>query len=484
MNKFFINTKNINKYITMCFIAGIIGFFWCLYLGTGTPEIFGYSLLPLSYGLLHLFCKKIIKYEFGIGVLIFEAVAAFRYVIVPMVTCKVHYYDGLIITNNSQYSEAVLYMIIELAASYIVMYCMIPYVIRKMEILGANKPSRIFLGTFGIIKFLIIVFFLLIVISNSEIRKMLFNFSISSTSIDTNYLFSNYTSKIPNEYLLIYYIGILVIYIECLRYIGKNRHSYSWIKVLLVVILSILYMSCEWTNGNSVSRWPMLIAMLTMIYILLYFFPEKRKFVIIGGICILVAVILIGTMYKRISHGMNLSIIESFKTYLTPSYLNEYFEGAFPVGNGLSVVSKVIENRLTTFLYDTVANVPKLLSMWEITGSSSATFYGLAIGHTELIIPTLSMSYFVFGFAGTWIYTSMCVIIMLWAQTNMEISLSLYKRLMYFQLVFWSALVMAVNVQVIQASSWKYAIGLVLILLDEKYKISFSGKRILEKLHE
>lgn len=112
-----------------------------------------------------------------------------------------------------------------------------------------------------------------------------------------------------------------------------------------------------------------------MVYVLLYFFPKRRKFIAISGTVTVIFAILLGTFYKRIAHGMSLSFWEAFETYLTPSALNEYFAGVFPVGNGINSVMQCTNGRISTFLYDTVANIPKLLSMLGILGESTATFF-------------------------------------------------------------------------------------------------------------
>ena len=248
-------------------------------------------------------------------------------------------------------------------------------------------------------------------------------------------------------------------------------------KFVFVVIASMAYVSCGWSNGKSVSRWSILAAVLAMVYVLLYFFPKRRKFIAIGGAVTVIFSILLGTFYKRIAHGMSLSFWEAFETYLTPSALNEYFAGVFPVGNGINSVMQCTDGRISTFLYDTVANIPKLLSMLGILGESTATFFGQNTGHVEIIIPNIAMSYYVFSFLGFFVYTAILAWLMVVAQTEMKTSFSLYKRLMLFQIVFWCALSMAVNVQIIQTNCWKYVIGLILITMDERISIRLRTRR-------
>ena len=79
-------------------------------------------------------------------------------------------------------------------------------------------------------------------------------------------------------------------------------------KIIVIALLSVLYMSCGWTDGNSVSRWGMLVAVLAMVYVLLYFFPEKKKIIVTVGVIVVVVAIIVGTFFKRVSHGMDISV--------------------------------------------------------------------------------------------------------------------------------------------------------------------------------
>ena len=151
--------------------------------------------------------------------------------------------------------------------------------------------------------------------------------------------------------------------------------------------------------------------------------------------------------------------------------MNEYFGGLFSVGNGISIINKCDNGRISTLLYDTVANVPRLLSTLKISGESTATYFGTETRHTELIIPNIAMSYYIFVFMGSWVYTSICVVLMIILQAKMRTSKSLYRRLMLFQILFWCSLTMALNIQIIQSNAWKYVIGLILIVLDEKFLV-------------
>lgn len=460
------------------FFLGLIGTLICWLKGSPEPAVHCYWLLPLIFGFLHLLVKKIYKYEAGMGLLIFEIIAFLRYVVTPVVTCIIHKYDGHVWATTNLYTESVFYMVFELVVVYLVMYFLIPYVNKKRIIEHDSEDNVIYLGKFGVIKAIIVVCFALILISNAPIRDMLFNFNVTSEDVSNiTYTLSEYRSQIPGEYLIVYYLGLIIIYVQVLKIIKENRILSDWMKFVFVVIASMAYVSCGWSNGKSVSRWSILAAVLAMVYVLLYFFPKRRKFIAISGTVTVIFAILLGTFYKRIAHGMSLSFWEAFETYLTPSALNEYFAGVFPVGNGINSVMQCTNGRISTFLYDTVANIPKLLSMLGILGESTATFFGQNTGHVEIIIPNIAMSYYVFSFLGFFVYTAVLAWLMVVAQTKMKTSFSLYKRLMLFQIVFWCALSMAVNVQIIQTNCWKYVIGLILITMDERISIRLRTRR-------
>ena len=62
-----------------------------------------------------------------------------------------------------------------------------------------DEIQEIELGKFGVIKFLVVVYWLYIVIASPTMREMMFNFTLSSSDINTSYLLSDYRSTIPNE---------------------------------------------------------------------------------------------------------------------------------------------------------------------------------------------------------------------------------------------------------------------------------------------
>lgn len=462
--------KNLRRIRILLFFFGLIGAFICWYIGSPEPKVVLYWLLPLTFGVVHLLIDKVYKYQAGVGLLVFEIIALLRYVITPVVTCVVHDYDGHVWASSTIYSEAIGYMILELCVAYMVMYFLIPYVKRK-----ANKyemyhqNETVFLGKFGVIKAVLVLLFAFVLVVNAPIRDMLFNFNITSEAVSSiTYSLAEYRSQIPNEYIIVYYLGLVIIYVQVLKAIKESTVLPEWCRIVFVIISSIAYVSCCWSNGKSVSRWSILVAMLSMVYVLLYFFPKRKRIITIGGIAIVTFAVLLGTFYKRIAHGMTLTFWQAFETYLTPSALNEYFTGVYPVGNGIQTLTHCTNDRISTFLYDTVANIPKLLSTFGIVGESTASFFGQNTKHIELIIPNIAMSYYVFSFIGSFVYTAILTWLMIITQVKMQISPSLYKKLMLFQLMFWCSLSMAVNIQIIQANCWKYVIGLILITIDEK----------------
>ena len=230
MNAEVSNTISLKAYNTICCLCGLSGFFFCFMVESGDPHIPGYYLLPLSFAIFHIVFQKNFKYEFGIGILIFEVVAFFRYVIAPIITCAVHKYDGHIWSMQSTLFEAVIYMIIELFISYCVMYFMIPYVKHQKKC----EEQEIKLGKFGVIKFLIVVYWLYIVIASPTMREMMFNFSLSSSDVNTSFLLSDYRSTIPNEYIMFYYIGLVIVYVEGLKLIQKNHYLNKWMKIIAI----------------------------------------------------------------------------------------------------------------------------------------------------------------------------------------------------------------------------------------------------------
>ena len=233
--------KNLRRIRILLFIIGIIGSFICWFIGSPEPKVYLYWSLPLSFGVLHLLIDKIYKYEAGMGLLLFEIIAFLRYVLTPIVTCMVHDYDGYIWTTSDTYSEAVGYVILELCVAYLVMYFLIPYVRRKTRFVELPL-GKAYLEKFGIIKAGIVFLFVFVLIVNPPIRDMLFNLNITSEAVSgITYTMAEYRSQIPGEYLIGYYLGIVVIYVQLLRIIKESKSLPNWIRILFIIIASLAY---------------------------------------------------------------------------------------------------------------------------------------------------------------------------------------------------------------------------------------------------
>lgn len=137
--------------------------------------------------------------------------------------------------------EAVGYVILELCVAYLVMYFLIPYVRRKTRFVELPL-GKAYLEKFGIIKAGIVFLFVFVLIVNPPIRDMLFNLNITSEAVSgITYTMAEYRSQIPGEYLIGYYLGIVVIYVQLLRIIKESKSLPNWIRILFIIIASLAY---------------------------------------------------------------------------------------------------------------------------------------------------------------------------------------------------------------------------------------------------
>lgn len=223
----------------------------------------------------------------------------------------------------------------------------------------------------------------------------------------------------------------------------------------------------------------MLVSTIISVNVLLYVFPNKKKQILIVGIIGVTAVVLGGSLLKSFSHGYtDFTLLDSTKRYFTAEYFDEYFQGIAPVSNGLETAKRYGDKRgIEGVFLDCFYNFPYAMKLLGISdGKVTTEYFHQATGHYDLIMPTLTESVMQFGTIFAPMYSCVLVLLAMWFDRKQQASKTLYKKMFYTVLVFWTSLFMAVSTNVIEANIWYAVIGVWLILIEEKLKLKIIKK--------
>lgn len=456
--------------------ACIVGLFTAIYcLAEGVPnyssELWLYWLIPLSYSIYHFCAGKIFMRQHGLALGIIEVIMFFRYIVAPIITCSFTDQSQLFVFVNSadNLGMATALMLYEMWAIYFTLHFVIPRVmgIKVGYIERGKLTSDDFRKNKGdIIQYAIIIFWFYIITVSPECRSYLFritNINVASVKIE------DYQSGINGTYLVFYYIGIVVLYAKLINIIQKQRFLFKWapIRFIMIVILSVLFVSSTWSNGESASRWALMVGTVVMMYILIQNFPNSQKVIFVLGIICLITLLLVGSFAKTFVQGKNLSFNESIENYISVKYINEYFSGIFPVANGISIAKRIEGNLFYILLYDIFANVPLFLSNLNLNAASSLVQFRDITSRGDLIMPTISSGYAIFTILGAPLYSMLLCVLAFMAEKKLRTSHNALIQVFGIYLVYWCSLFMALNINVIQSMCWQYFIGLILVSIGE-----------------
>ena len=464
-----------NNFRIITSLTGFITAVYCLIYGIPNfPEVWGYFLIPMCYGVFQALGKKAFKRNSGIAFVIIQIIMFFRYVITPVITCSIHDQSRLFLYANSRehLGFAIFLILYEMSAVYLALYFIVP---RFMGINLSRTKQEVYTnfcknkaeGKIGIIQIFIVAFWFFIIARSPECRSYLFRF----TNINVQTISQQeYQSQISGTYLVFYYIGLIVIYSLIISIIQKRKMLFKWnpIRLISIILVSVFFISSTWSNGESVSRWALMIGAIVMMYILVQNFPDSAKIIFVFGILVMVVLLLVGSFAKTFVLGKGLTFNESVQSYISVRYINEYFSGIFPVANGISVAQHIEGNPIFVVLYDLFANVPFFLSKLNLNAASTLVQSRHLTGRNDLIMPTITSGYAVFTVVFAPIYSVLMVCLAFKAEEKLKESSDILIQVFLLYIVYWCSLFMAVNINIIQSACWKYVIGLILISLDKR----------------
>ncbi len=451
------------------FIAGIVvtgmlvgGSYWY-------GEIKNLYLLPLSYVFSMMLVKNYYYHnKMGIAVSIIELTKFARYIILPLVyvlSDQIMAYDGTDL-NSGYHEKAVILMSYEMLAVSVLMYI---YYIKRYKGKIDIQPSPVVNYKPGQTVYLFALVWLAIVLLIGSYRNSLLNFGLQvNKSLVTSGNVSNNILDIVFQFGKIYIFSILL-------YFASTVKDSSG-KVFLIIIASLFFVSSSWSgDGFSISRWGLIVSVLSVLYAFYCFFPQKKNTVISVGLILVSFLIGLSTFFKMSilwSYG-NMSVNETALNVFSPDQFDNYFEGVYNVSNGLAtydLYGDVIgfQNFLTELFY----HFPFSVRIFDLYGHTWAEYYyKLGVEDLSLICPSLIQSYYYFGSLGCPIFSCFAVFLALWLTDLLKKENIFTVRLLLVYAIFWLSLFNCINYTIVEAHIWFSFFGILICRFDKSSKM-------------
>lgn len=332
--------------------------------------------------------------------------------------------------------------------------------------------------------------------NNVDINKKWGVVLISVISIASLYIFSHreilvayftFSSQKPEVTYINGLIGLLIkaffliIYIKCIDFIQSIHFIGDFLKICMIIILSIFYINGAAISSSDVSRWTIVI-MSYIAYVFICKYHAKYKKVLLFILVIGLTIAILGsTMIKFGSIGGNTAYSTSgsaLKNLSSFETLNAYFSGPSNSETGIKVSDYVTSKGISRFqllISDIFRNFPllnKYLSSTEISSVRifNQLHYGSSIAMDQ-IIPFACQSYTFFG-AFFFAPEMVLIWIALRAYYAMKTESNLMKIYYFAYIAFFFALINCINITIIFQTLWISILPIYLInWFNERLKV-------------
>lgn len=433
----------------------------CLFFGIN-EELRHFWTLPLAYTILNLVFSKNNERLSGLGYHIINIVMFLRFVVLTPMGMFTEYYDGLALSVDS-YTPTLLLMIYDMVAVFAVMaWYGKRSLIYKPRCLSIPEGKK-----FGPIARMFFIFVagvtFLAILQYPQIRKTLLNFSFIVNTDD-----EALNETLSGPVFVFFKIGINVIYALVMAWIVKHSEKRGKFALLICSIISVAFISSNWSGGGGISRWGLVTSSAVSYILLVKEFPDKKRMIItVGGVAFVMLILAASVAKLMIAHfdSSEAALGELFSV----SYFNEYFQGAYPVANGLRAMEAYSDRiNFITFLDDTISAYPWLNKLFYQRYNLTETMYLMFLGMEDKILPTICQGYAHFGYFLAPMFSVFLTYIALRCDTAVKHTDNIVRLVALTQIGVWCALFMAVNVFIVQRTTMYFVLLLIVLAVDRK----------------
>ena len=362
--------------------------FWCILSNSINQSYFP---VCLCYILCNIACTILPKEVFfAWPTLIIRATGAFRYLLM-----------GMVMNGGTVFKYSWL-MIIELVAEYFVFF-LFANVNKKNAV---NEMTEIVLQSsvestrIGLSSLIIILSGGLLVFLNRDVLSLYFSLSTSKVNVI-------YVNGLIG---LIVSAFFLILFIKAFEFIDSLSFLPRFIRVLLILSVSIFYINGIAVSSGDVSRWSMLIGAFVVYNIIIKFHPESKRWLLLLLGIVLLFTIVIGTFMKlnitNATYGINYdaSLSTTLKNTFSYNTLNAYFAGPKNIDYAMAMINDANArgiSKIGTLISDIFANFPLLNKFFSNETYTSVSMFNYQIYRSTIavdqIIPLCGQMYNIFG---------------------------------------------------------------------------------------
>lgn len=411
--------------------------------------------------IISAFSKEI---RFSMPMLIYRITGLIRYVFIPI---AMHYQNISIIYSKNM----ILIMCLELFA---ILFGVILFCKKNSNIINSNfendslsilNSSSLKLGLPSTI--IMIIGLILVFYNRSFIERYLVLGSDKATIVDV----SGGISILLSCFFLLFFVGMI-------KFIKNNSLFPDFLKVLISLLISVIYINGSSITGNNVSRWSILICSIISFVFITKLYPNYRKRLSILMIAVIVFSVTFASIIKFDWNDNYSTIEKTIEEELRFNTLNSYFNGPKNMQIALELKND-IENSNTPkykiFISDTFGNFPLLNSYLSDDNYRSAylfnyKYYGSGIAKDQ-IIPFSNQLYSIFSIFFVVIeiiivYLSFFLFFKYKKENNY---LNIYC---YIYMSFFLSLTNCINYSIMMQTLWIYVLPVcILSILNSKMAI-------------
>lgn len=426
--RIYIKHIDLKKLICISIILLSILTTFLLVFDNNKPEYYTYlPLLPLAYCLTSLIFIKTYKNIIdNMGVSIIIILYFFRNVITPLIMMIGNYSGILSIRSEKSVIYAILIMIYE--TFFVFMYLNYKFSNYKVKI---QKKFKVLMKKPVVYGFITVLLSLLIFITWFYVPEVRLNYSSiladNVATLNTNLTKDLLISNIPKRimYTLFHFLfAFLRIFIPvCIIYIIRKKIKFNRMGVtisLIVVLLQLVFVSTETMF--------ILIIMAALFLLVLRFYPEYKKLLIIfssiGAILLLVAII----VAKSGNSSEFSAISASFQAYL-PGVCN--LAGIFNIQNN---------NIFSTLFFDIYSIIPFTSTLFKLfEGNNLGVLFNQCNNVNGQILPCIGQAFYYIGLLSP-IIPILFISISLHFTNKMHVEKNVWKYITYVVIVIYSSI--------------------------------------------
>ena len=407
-----------------------------------------FYLLTFAYLIVSNFCPNNCM-VFGKlpGQTVINIVLFIRYCFVPFVLCM----DGTlsIYADNYRYiDEAIFLMIYELVVVFIVLE--LSALRQKTKFLLDNNAPKV--KTFRVRKistmFVIIVIVCLFIFNKGE----LLNFSLLNKNNSGSEKFEN----VSNLEMILWEVLLTWLFVTI---INHQKNIYDKNKKLKHVIFSVgagvVLAVLIFLSQSRISRWYILISCISVLWVLIRFYPAKKKLVMV--VLILPIILLTFATITKNGSGVEGGFVSQIKDLLNSTIFDTYFAGPVSVNNAIGLIQECNVN-IKSFVFDLLNNFP-VINKYIDFHNSSVYLYNLYIGRIfgsgggDQIIPLLGQSSVYFSYLLSPMLSALSVAILCYSDRKFYVANGCMCYVWAFTST-WFGMATILNMTII--SSWVY----------------------------